>query len=201
MLRVQTGEHGPSAGLHEHRDGATGDWTYEVARHGDGSIAVVVQDWGSWRPPPADPGFRGRGVEFVRHLADEVDFERGDTGTTVRFRLGPPDGPGAPRSAAPVERDELGPSVAEVRGELDLALGFEGMFRLPDGRPPLLRIRDVPVGRLKVSTLTMGEGPEDVLLLHGLGGTKSSFFDTAAALSREVMILFAIGHLKHKICN
>ena len=75
-----------------------------------------------------------------------------------------------------------------ARGELDLALGFEGLFRLPDGRPPLLRIRDVPVGRLKVSTLTMGEGPEDVLLLHGLGGTKSSFFDTAAALSRRYRV-------------
>ena len=47
-----------------------------------------------------------------------------------------------------------------ARGELDLALGFEGLFRLPDGRPPLLRVHDVPVGRLKVSTLTMGEGPE-----------------------------------------
>src|SRR3954463_3509595 len=67
-----------------------------------------------------------------------------------------------------------------ARGELDLALGFEGLFRLPGGRalavglgglfgrragrPPLLRISDVPVGRTKVSTLTMGEGP-DVLLL------------------------------------
>jgi pimeloyl-ACP methyl ester carboxylesterase len=70
-----------------------------------------------------------------------------------------------------------------ARGEIDLALGFEGLFRLPNGRPPLLRIHDVPVGRLKVSTLTMGEGPDDVLLLHGLGGAKSSFFDTAAALS------------------
>src|SRR6476619_2552639 len=48
-------------------------------------------------------------------------------------------------------------------------------------RPPLLRIHDVPVGKLKVSTLTIGEGL-DLLLLHGLGGTKSSFFDTAAAL-------------------
>jgi pimeloyl-ACP methyl ester carboxylesterase len=37
---------------------------------------------------------------------------------------------------------------------------------------------------LRISTLTMGEGP-DVLLLHGLGATKSSFFDTAAALSRS----------------
>jgi anti-anti-sigma factor len=120
-LLLALGEAAANAVEHAYRDGATGDWTYEVARDGDGSLAVVVQDWGSWRPPPADPGFRGRGVEFVRHLADEVDFERGDTGTTVRFRLGPPDGSGAPRTAAPVEPGEPGPSVAEVRGELDLA--------------------------------------------------------------------------------
>ena len=69
-----------------------------------------------------------------------------------------------------------------VRGNLDYAVGFEGMFRRPGGRPPLLRIRDVPVGRHKVSTLTMGAGP-DVLLLHGLGGTRASLFETAAALS------------------
>jgi pimeloyl-ACP methyl ester carboxylesterase len=45
----------------------------------------------------------------------------------------------------------------------------------------------VPVGKLRISTLTMGEGP-DLLLLHGLGGTKSSFFDTAAALSRRYTV-------------
>lgn len=71
-----------------------------------------------------------------------------------------------------------------ARGNLDLAVGFEGLFRLPNGRPPLLRIHDVPVGRQRISTLTMGEGP-DVLLLHGLGATKASFFDTAAALSSD----------------
>jgi pimeloyl-ACP methyl ester carboxylesterase len=69
-----------------------------------------------------------------------------------------------------------------ARGDLDLAVGFEGLFRLPNERPPLLRIHKVPAGRLKLSTLTMGAGP-DVLLLHGLGGTKASFFDTAAFLS------------------
>jgi pimeloyl-ACP methyl ester carboxylesterase len=74
-----------------------------------------------------------------------------------------------------------------ARGDLDLAVGFEGLFRLPSGRPPLLRIHDVPVGKLKLSTLTIGEGP-DLLLLHGLGGTKSSFFDTAAALSRHYRV-------------
>src|SRR5689334_19745798 len=74
-----------------------------------------------------------------------------------------------------------------ARGDLDLAVGFEGLFRLPSGRPPLLRIHDVPVGKLKISTLTMGEGP-DMLLLHGLGGAKSSFYDTAAALSQRYRV-------------
>jgi pimeloyl-ACP methyl ester carboxylesterase len=71
-----------------------------------------------------------------------------------------------------------------ARGDLDLAVAFEGLFRLPNGRPPLLRIHDVRLPGRRVSTLTMGDGP-DVLLIHGLGATKSSFFDTAAALTRS----------------
>jgi alpha/beta hydrolase family protein/SCP-2 sterol transfer family protein len=74
-----------------------------------------------------------------------------------------------------------------ARGDLDLAVGFEGLFALPGGRPPLLRIHDVPAGRLRISTLTMGSGP-DMVLLHGLGGTKASFFDTAACLSRSYRV-------------
>jgi pimeloyl-ACP methyl ester carboxylesterase len=74
-----------------------------------------------------------------------------------------------------------------ARGNLDLAVGFEGLFRLPNGRSPLLRIHDVDVGRTQISTLTMGQGP-DMLLLHGLGATKTSFFDTAAALSRTYRV-------------
>jgi pimeloyl-ACP methyl ester carboxylesterase len=70
-------------------------------------------------------------------------------------------------------------------GDLDLALGIEGMFRLPNGRPPLLRLHDVPVDDdVHVTTLTIGDG-RDVLLIHGLGVTKTSFYFTAAALSRE----------------
>ncbi len=74
-----------------------------------------------------------------------------------------------------------------VRGNLDCAVAFEGMFRLPNGRPPLLQIRDVPVGRHRISTLTMGRG-RDVLLVHGLGGTRASMFDTASALSRHYTV-------------
>jgi pimeloyl-ACP methyl ester carboxylesterase len=74
-----------------------------------------------------------------------------------------------------------------ARGSLDLAVGFEGLFRLPNGREPLLRMHDVRLGRTRVSTLTMGEGP-DVLLLHGLGSNKASFLDTAAALSQSYRV-------------
>ena len=74
-----------------------------------------------------------------------------------------------------------------VRGNLDYAIAFEGLFRLLGGRPPLLQIYDVPVGRHRISTLTMGNGP-DVVLLHGLGGTRASLFETAAALSRKYRV-------------
>jgi pimeloyl-ACP methyl ester carboxylesterase len=74
-----------------------------------------------------------------------------------------------------------------VRGNLDQAIAFEGMFRLVGGRPPLLEVHDIPVGRHRISTLTMGRGP-DVLLLHGLGGTRASLFETAAALSRSYRV-------------
>lgn len=74
-----------------------------------------------------------------------------------------------------------------ARGDLDLAVAFEGLFRRPDGRPPLLRMHDVRLGRTRISTLTMGSG-RDVLLLHGLGSTKSSLFDTATALSRNYRV-------------
>ena len=74
-----------------------------------------------------------------------------------------------------------------VRGNLDYAIAFEGMFRLPNGRLPLLDVHDVRVGRHRISTLTMGQGP-DVLLLHGLGGTRASLLETAAALSRRYRV-------------
>jgi pimeloyl-ACP methyl ester carboxylesterase len=74
-----------------------------------------------------------------------------------------------------------------VRGNLDQAIAFEGLFRLPNGRPPLLRIDEVQVGRHRISTLTMGRGP-DVLLLHGLGGTRASLFETAATLATRFRV-------------
>jgi pimeloyl-ACP methyl ester carboxylesterase len=74
-----------------------------------------------------------------------------------------------------------------VRGNLDQAIALEGMFRLPNGRAPKVHIDDVRVGRHTISTLTMGDG-HPVLLIHGLGGTRASMFETASALSRRYRV-------------
>src|SRR3954467_12080185 len=78
-----------------------------------------------------------------------------------------------------------------ARGELDNAVRFEGLFRLPDGRGPLMRVHDVPVAGARVSVLTIGEGA-DVLLIHGLGAAKSSFFHIAAELAQAGYRVHAI---------
>ena len=74
-----------------------------------------------------------------------------------------------------------------LRGHLDCAIEFEGLFRLPNGRPPLQSVNDVRVGRERISVLSMGSGTP-VMLIHGLGATKASFFDTAAALSSRYTV-------------
>src|SRR3954466_12494008 len=48
-----------------------------------------------------------------------------------------------------------------ARGELDNAVRFEGLFRLPDGRDPLIRVQDVATSSASsrsVSVLTIGSG-------------------------------------------
>ena len=75
-----------------------------------------------------------------------------------------------------------------ARGNLDLAVAFEGFFRLPNGRPPLLRIHEVRAGKARISTLTAGDGLENVVLIHGLGGNKTSFYETVSALARDYTV-------------
>jgi pimeloyl-ACP methyl ester carboxylesterase len=72
-----------------------------------------------------------------------------------------------------------------ARGDLDLAVGFECLFDLPGGRPPLLWIGQVDAGVAKVSSLVSGLGPEQVVCLHGLGSNKTSFFETVSALTPD----------------
>lgn len=75
-----------------------------------------------------------------------------------------------------------------ARGDLDAAVGFEGRFRLPDDRPPLMRMHDVRVKGARISSLTAGNGPEHVILIHGLGASKSSFYETVSALTPDYTV-------------
>jgi pimeloyl-ACP methyl ester carboxylesterase len=75
-----------------------------------------------------------------------------------------------------------------ARGDLDLALGFEGLFHLPGGRPPLLRVCDAEVPGATISSLIAGEGASPVVCLHGLGANKTSFFETVAALNPDYTV-------------
>ena len=72
-----------------------------------------------------------------------------------------------------------------ARGDLDLALGFEGLFRLPGGRDPLLQIAQTPTCHGRVTSLIAGCETEQVICLHGLGSNKVSFFETVAELARD----------------
>jgi pimeloyl-ACP methyl ester carboxylesterase len=75
-----------------------------------------------------------------------------------------------------------------ARGNLDMAVAFEGFFELPNGRPPLLRIHEVKAGKARISTLTAGDAVETVILIHGLGSNKTSFYETVSALTPEYTV-------------
>ncbi len=51
---------------------------------GDG-VAVSITDRGTWRPAPADPGHRGRGIQLMGRLADRSTITTEAAGTTVRM--------------------------------------------------------------------------------------------------------------------
>lgn len=50
-----------------------------------GGVAVSVDDDGTWRPPPPDPGHRGRGVQLIGRLSDRSTVTTSEHGTTVRM--------------------------------------------------------------------------------------------------------------------
>jgi anti-sigma regulatory factor (Ser/Thr protein kinase) len=54
------------------------------ASRNNGEVSIVVRDTGGWREPRKSD--RGRGLELMRALMDDVELEAGDAGTTVRMR-------------------------------------------------------------------------------------------------------------------
>jgi anti-sigma regulatory factor (Ser/Thr protein kinase) len=61
------------------------DATFELdALRVDSEVSIVVRDTGGWREPRESD--RGRGLDLMRALMDDVDLQAGDAGTTVTMR-------------------------------------------------------------------------------------------------------------------
>jgi anti-anti-sigma factor len=152
-LQLALGEAASNAVEHAYagRD-EPGSFEYALHRLPDGGgVSVRVADFGRWRPPPLDRGFRGRGLEIIDNLAQDLVVEHGDEarpdpGTTLRFTLlNPPeadderpnrrrplDPPGDRTGRSAAERPSSRPASVHtheeptalrvaVRGDLDLA--------------------------------------------------------------------------------
>jgi anti-sigma regulatory factor (Ser/Thr protein kinase) len=91
-LQLALGESAANAVEHAYGPDEPREFELTLSRRVDGSaIDVEVTDFGRSRPPPANPGFRGRGLDLVRALAQSVRVELGLAGTTVRFTMAVPD--------------------------------------------------------------------------------------------------------------
>ncbi|WP_067864949.1 SpoIIE family protein phosphatase [Nocardia shimofusensis] len=80
---------------HAYRDGGESPRVELNAytRHEPGSesgaekLVIEVIDTGVWRPRSADPGNRGRGIDMMRALTEELEIDNTDTGTRVRMSV------------------------------------------------------------------------------------------------------------------
>ncbi|MEU7765685.1 SpoIIE family protein phosphatase [Nocardia sp. NPDC049190] len=50
-------------------------------------VVIVITDTGNWKPRASDPGYRGRGIEMMRALTEELDIDHSGPGTTVRMSV------------------------------------------------------------------------------------------------------------------
>lgn len=80
----------------EHAYGAGGDTDatveveMEVRTGAPDAVVVRVADHGTWRPAPASPGFRGRGLVMIDELAQRVQVLCSPGGTEVSFEIAYP---------------------------------------------------------------------------------------------------------------
>jgi anti-anti-sigma factor len=163
-LQLALGEALANAVEHAYAGAGAGECSYQVARDVDGGIRVEVCDSGTWRPPPEDRGYRGRGLELISALTTDVEVVHapGTAGTTVRFRMPPAAGgpdaapPPVPRHGSPVAddgparlvvSDGSGEVRLQVLGELDLATTGPVRDRL------FARLADLPAGATAVLDL------------------------------------------------
>ncbi|MBF6088082.1 SpoIIE family protein phosphatase [Nocardia cyriacigeorgica] len=71
---------------HAYRD--TGSGVVELsARCDTETVEIRVTDTGNWKPQSADRGYRGRGLDMMRALTEELDIDHSGSGTRVRMSV------------------------------------------------------------------------------------------------------------------
>ena len=171
-LLLAIGEAAANAVEHAY-GGAPGRLRVTATVEGGERVAVTVADEGRWRPEPADPGFRGRGLQVLRELGDgSLAVDRGPEGTVVRLAVPLPAGrtdhedartgeAAGPARVGVAQRD--GTRYVALTGELDL-----------DGVPAV-----------RAALREALDGPEPVVLdLTGLAALSSSGLGLLLELTR-----------------
>ncbi|MEV6320111.1 SpoIIE family protein phosphatase [Nocardia sp. NPDC051787] len=71
---------------HAYRNGNAGQVLLSATCDID-TVVIVVTDTGDWKPRASDPGYRGRGIDMMRALTEELDIDNSGPGTTVRMSV------------------------------------------------------------------------------------------------------------------
>ncbi|GAA1829564.1 hypothetical protein GCM10009836_04320 [Pseudonocardia ailaonensis] len=61
-------------------------WVAKASASAKRHVVLTVVDDGRWRPPPTDPGNRGRGLAMMKGFVDQVDIDPKPEGTVVRLQ-------------------------------------------------------------------------------------------------------------------
>ncbi|MGM1065614.1 ATP-binding protein, partial [Saccharothrix sp. Mg75] len=86
-LLIAVNEAASNAVEHAYPHGDDGVVHIDADARPDGSVRVVVTDYGTWRVPPAALTTRGRGLLLMHENVDDVLIDRQPTGTTVTLVL------------------------------------------------------------------------------------------------------------------
>ena len=157
-LQLGLGEAAANAVEHAYRGAGPGEVSCRLDRAESGDVHVEVRDEGSWRPP-ADPGYRGRGLRVIAGVGTDVALDHDGPGTRVRFTVPAPPPDLEPRPGpTPPPRPDGRPAVLEqvpaaagltlrLSGDVDLAsvgsVRARLLDRLDGTGPVLLDIRRI----------------------------------------------------------
>ena len=134
-LQFAPGEAAANSVEHAYPD-TPGTFDATLRRMASGEIAVPGA-WtaATWRPAPADPGFRGRGLQVIRAIGHDVRVTTDSGGTEVVFHMPVTTRPVA-APPVPVPAVDPGGPVVVVAGDLDLTTVDDVRSRLHGrGRP------------------------------------------------------------------